>query len=110
MATKQFPDSGTTIGNKMNLSTNPRTTNNIKCYHCGKKYLTNATFKVHLKTHDKHRSTFKCSVDGCVREFKKKSTLNDHIQKVHLGTFKRIGCSLCDSTFMVNLDYILITK
>lgn len=78
---------------------------NIKCYQCGKQLLNKNCLRMHLKIHAVNRPKFKCTFEQCSMNYTSKPSLNHHIQKVHLGTFKRIGCNFCNSTFTVTLDY-----
>lgn len=75
----------------------------FKCDQCGKQLSTKTVLGRHLATHlkDGDRLKFKCSVDQCLKKYTTKGSLDLHVQKVHSKTFKKLGCTFCDSTFMV---------
>ncbi|XP_074084433.1 PR domain zinc finger protein 5 isoform X4 [Macrotis lagotis] len=68
----------------------------FECQECNKKFITPNQLKRHMITHSGER-TFKC--DQCDATFKRKDTLNVHIQVVHDG-HKKYKCDLCDKAFV----------
>uniref|UniRef100_A0A673C050 Zinc finger protein n=1 Tax=Sphaeramia orbicularis TaxID=375764 RepID=A0A673C050_9TELE len=83
-----------------------------KCKLCGKEFAHRNVYKNHKKTHSEERPfqceeckafkyeserTFKC--DQCDSTFKRKDTLNVHIQVVHDG-HKKYKCDLCEKAFV----------
>ncbi|XP_034627754.1 PR domain zinc finger protein 5 isoform X7 [Trachemys scripta elegans] len=68
----------------------------FECQECDKKFISANQLKRHMITHSGER-TFKC--DHCDATFKRKDTLNVHIQVVHDG-HKKYKCDLCDKAFV----------
>lgn len=74
---------------------------------CEKEYNFRNRLTSHLQTHlpDGQRNKLKCSVDGCHKEFYYRHYLKLHVQKIHLGTFQKIGCGFCTSTSTFMVDH-----
>ncbi|XP_065541999.1 PR domain zinc finger protein 5 isoform X8 [Lathamus discolor] len=68
----------------------------FECQECDKKFISANQLKRHMITHSGER-TFRC--DHCDATFKRKDTLNVHIQVVHDG-HKKYKCDLCDKAFV----------
>lgn len=65
----------------------------LMCSDCGKTFLTQRSYKEHLKTHEGTR--FTCTV--CSNLFLTENKLKDHKRKVHLKTDPQ--CSECQKVF-----------
>lgn len=65
------------------------------CDECCKTFATRAVLQAHLRSHSSLKP-FKCS--NCLKEFKSKHSLNEHVLLKHKGE-KVFGCSLCGEQF-----------
>ena len=65
------------------------------CPECRKSFPTRAVLQNHLRSHS-HVKPFKC--DGCLKDFKSKHSLNEHVLLKHKGE-KVFGCSICGEQF-----------
>jgi uncharacterized Zn-finger protein len=65
------------------------------CAECRKSFATRAFLQAHLRSHSSVKP-FKC--DSCLKDFKSKHSLNEHVLLKHKGE-KVFGCSVCDEQF-----------
>jgi hypothetical protein len=65
------------------------------CPECRKSFPTRPFLQAHLRSHSSVKP-FKC--DSCLKDFKRKHSLNEHVLLKHKGE-KVFGCSVCDEQF-----------
>lgn len=66
-----------------------------RCHVCKKRYSNDADLQMHMQSKHPIRD-FKCTIDGCTREFYKKWELNTHLTKAHgIGA----PCPTCHKVF-----------
>jgi uncharacterized Zn-finger protein len=65
------------------------------CPECRKSFATRPFLQAHLRSHSSVKP-FKC--DSCLKDFKSKHSLNEHVLLKHKGE-KVFGCSVCDEQF-----------
>jgi hypothetical protein len=65
------------------------------CPECRKSFPTRPLLQAHLRSHSSVKP-FKC--DSCLKDFKSKHSLNEHVLLKHKGE-KVFGCSVCDEQF-----------
>ena len=66
-----------------------------KCETCSKIFSQHGSLIVHKRIHTKEH--FKC--DFCSSTFVQKSARKTHIEKVHIGEFKKLVCNVCNKSF-----------
>ncbi|KAH7116084.1 hypothetical protein B0J11DRAFT_553213 [Dendryphion nanum] len=83
------------------LRRNPTTADNanFSCHLCGKLFQRSYNHKTHLETHNpKRKKDHICSIEGCEKQFVRKTDLDRHHNSVH-RKLKEFKCVKCDASF-----------
>ena len=70
-----------------------------KCEYCGKAFMTDFSFREHVKVVHEKSTPFKC--DQCDKSFGTKAHLKDHTNRLHTN----LPCPLCKKTFSNDRTY-----
>ena len=69
--------------------------NDISCVLCGTTFISDTTYKIHMRTVHEGNYEFSCTI--CQKGFTNKGNLDGHMNK-HKG-IKPYACTLCPSAF-----------
>lgn len=67
-----------------------------QCQICSKNYSSNSALKKHMVLHTDNSKQFKCTFEGCMKAFRKKFTLQNHMHTHESAMNKPLNCTMKD--------------